>query len=38
MADGFIVSDNVEVVYYENIDLQYAYSDHDPVILKFRLK
>lgn len=38
MADGFIVSDNVEVVYYENVDLQYAYSDHDPVYMEFRLK
>ncbi|MBO4928140.1 MAG: endonuclease/exonuclease/phosphatase family protein [Clostridiales bacterium] len=38
MADGFIVSSNVEVIYYENIDLQYAYSDHDPVYMEFRLK
>ena len=38
MADGFIVSANVEVIYYENIDLQYAYSDHDPVYMEFRLK
>ena len=37
LADGFIVSDNIEVVYYESIDLQYAYSDHDPVIMEFRL-
>ncbi|MBO4494283.1 MAG: endonuclease/exonuclease/phosphatase family protein [Clostridiales bacterium] len=38
LADGFIVSDNIEVVYYESIDMQYAYSDHDPVIMEFSLK
>lgn len=36
--DGFIVSDNVQCVSYENVDLQYAYSDHDPVVLKFILE
>ena len=37
LADGFIVSDNIEVIRYESMDLQYAYSDHDPVIMEFRL-
>lgn len=37
LADGFIVSDNIEVIYYEAIDTQYSYSDHDPVIMEFRL-
>ena len=46
VIDGFIVSDNIEVVTTEtvittngnkNID-HFAYSDHDPVILKFKFK
>lgn len=37
-VDGFIVSDNVECVSYENVDLQYKYSDHDPVYMEFKLK
>ena len=36
--DGFIISDNVECISYTNEDLQYAFSDHDPVALKFVLK
>ena len=35
--DGFIVSDNVEVVSTKTVDTQYAYSDHNPVVLKFVL-
>lgn len=35
--DGFIISDNVECVSYENINTGYNWSDHDPVYLKFRL-
>ena len=35
--DGFIISDNVECVSYENINTGYTWSDHDPVYLKFRL-
>lgn len=37
-VDGFIVSDNVECLSYEHINTAYAYSDHDPVFMKFRLK
>ncbi|MBO4689064.1 MAG: endonuclease/exonuclease/phosphatase family protein [Clostridiales bacterium] len=37
LADGFIVSDNIQVLCYESVDLGYAYSDHDPVIMEFRL-
>lgn len=37
-ADGFIVSDNVTVNYYANADWQFAYSDHDPVLMQFMLK
>lgn len=36
--DGFIISDNVKCTWYENIDLQYRYSDHDPVYMRFILQ
>lgn len=36
--DGFIISDNVECLSYENINTGYQYSDHDPVFMTFRLK
>lgn len=36
--DGFIVSDNVTVNYYTNMDWGYELSDHDPVIMQFRLE
>ena len=36
--DGFILSDNMECVSYENINTGYSYSDHDPVYMKFKLK
>lgn len=36
--DGFIVSDNVKCTWYENVDLQYRYSDHDPVYMRFILQ
>lgn len=38
IIDGFIISDNVEKISVENIDTQFAYSDHNPVVMKFRLK
>lgn len=38
IVDGFIVSDNVEVVEIENIVTGFTYSDHNPVVLKFILK
>ena len=38
IVDGFIVSDNVEVTYLENIVTDFMYSDHNPVIMKFKLK
>ena len=34
--DGFIVSSNVEA-HAQNIDTQFAYSDHNPVLLTFKL-
>ena len=38
VIDGFIVSDNVEVISNATVDTQYAYSDHNPVKLCFKLK
>lgn len=38
IVDGFLVSENVEVLNLENIDTGFLYSDHNPVVLKFRLK
>lgn len=36
--DGFIISDNVECLSYENVNTGYTYSDHDPVYMEFKLK
>ena len=36
--DGFIISDNVDMTTYEVADTGFAYSDHQPVIMKFMLK
>ena len=36
--DGFIISDNVEMTYYTINDGGFLYSDHEPVIMKFKLK
>lgn len=36
--DGFIVSDNVECVRYENVKTGYRYADHEPVYMEFILK
>jgi endonuclease/exonuclease/phosphatase family metal-dependent hydrolase len=37
VIDGFIVSDNVTVNYEGTINTNYAYSDHNPVKIKFEL-
>lgn len=37
-VDGFIVSDNVDINYYNHADWGYEYSDHDPVTMQFFLK
>ena len=37
-VDGVLVSDNVEIISCETVDTSFAYSDHNPVILKFVLK
>lgn len=36
--DGFLITDNIEVVSCEVTDQQFAYSDHQPVQLMFRFK
>ena len=38
ILDGFIISDNVKCEYVQNIDTGYAYTDHNPVVLKFSLE
>lgn len=38
IVDGFLVSDNVECVSVENVVTDFAYSDHNPVVMQFRLK
>lgn len=38
IVDGFLVSDNVEVLLVENIKTDFTYSDHNPVLLKFICK
>ena len=37
-VDGVLLSDNVEVVLCETVDTSFAYSDHNPVYLRFVLK
>ena len=38
VIDGFICSSNIETVSIENIDTDFKYSDHNPSLLKFKLK
>ena len=38
VLDGFIVSDNVEAIEVANIDTDFAFSDHNPAKMTFRLK
>ena len=37
VIDGFIVSNNIEVLTITNIDTGFAYSDHNPAELSFKL-
>ena len=37
ILDGFLVSDNVTVTYLENIDNAFRYTDHNPVLMRFKL-
>ena len=38
LIDGFIVSDNIDVISQKVINTEYNYSDHLPVVLKFGFK
>ncbi len=38
IIDGFIISDNVELIDFTNIGLGFTYSDHEPLILEVKLK
>lgn len=38
MLDGFIISDNIQVIQYENIDTEFKNSDHNPVYMEFQLQ
>jgi len=37
IIDGFLVSENIKVLKIENIDAQFQFSDHNPVLLRFSL-
>ena len=38
IIDGYIVSDNIEVLGVETLNQEYRYSDHNPVKLRYKLK
>jgi len=38
VIDGFIISPNVEVIDVETVNQEFAYSDHQPVVARFKLK
>lgn len=38
IIDGFIVSDNIEVVNCKGLELDFKYSDHNPLTMTFKLK
>ena len=38
VIDFFLISPNIEKVEVKNMDMSFDYSDHDPVLAKFRLK
>lgn len=37
IVDGFLVSDNVTVTHLENIDASFTFTDHNPVLMRFKL-
>lgn len=37
-VDGFIISDNIQLISSDVADLEFAYSDHNPVQMKFALR
>lgn len=38
IVDGFLVTENVEIISVSNISTDFSYSDHNPVVLEFILK
>lgn len=38
IVDGFFASANIEIIHVENVDANFAHSDHNPVYLRFALK
>ena len=38
IIDGFIVSDNIDVVAKKGSNLQFKYSDHNPTTIEFKIK
>ena len=38
IIDGYIASDNIEVLEVETLNQEYRYSDHNPVKLRYKLK
>ncbi|HBT59890.1 MAG TPA: endonuclease, partial [Acholeplasmataceae bacterium] len=37
LIDGFIVSSNITALSVINLDYDFLYSDHNPVVLNFKL-
>lgn len=38
IVDGFLISDNIEEIKTTNISTDFEYSDHNPVLLEFKLR
>lgn len=38
LLDGFIISDNIQMISYTNLSTGFLYSDHEPVEMIFQLK
>ena len=38
VIDGFLVSPNIDIIEIKGDDCEFKYSDHNPVIMKFKLK
>jgi len=38
VVDGFIISNNIDVIQVKNLEYDFKYSDHNPVVMKFKLK
>lgn len=36
--DGFLMSDNIQMIEFQSIDTGFRYSDHNPVIMKIRIE